>query len=1358
MTNIDQLLDALGDATRRSIIDQLTEGAKAVGEIASSLPVSRPAVSQHLKVLREAGLVADKAVGTRRIYRLEPQSIELLQKYLTEKAPDDRNSRAISGSALQVTATDLDAWSHRRSSQDQLPALLRSLIFALNPPPRSIRMVSGEGVQSGGWDGLVESDGSPPFVPPGTSGWEISVRADIRQKANEDYEKRVENPRELEPAETTFVFATARVWPEKDDWAAEKKAEGIWRDVQTIDAHALESWLENAPGAHLRISELLGRKPPGVTDLVTAWEELEGSTNPPLSKNLILGGREEPAAQIREMLTKDRDVISIAADSREEALAFFAASLEALDRIERGSLRARTIVVWDSTRWRDLVARPENLVLIPMFDDRKNVGGATRNNHRVVVPLGREVGSQSDSAVDIGRPRRDALRKELESLGISRHRAADLAGIGRRSLLSLKRQIAKAKDVERPPWASPAHASDLLPAMFAGSWVEGNEKDHTALERLSDCPYREWARVVQRWANESDPPVRQIGDVWVLVSKEDAWTLLRGAISRHDLEALQEVSLDVFEWIDTSYDLPPEEQWSAGLFKDTAEYSGKLRKGLADTLALLGARSDASDLPGGSGQDWASRIVREVFERADEDWRRWATLADVLPLLAEAAPDQFLSAVERGIREGNSNLENLFRDQDSAMWSRSPHTYLLWALERLAWSPTHLPRAALALARLDSIDPGGTTTSRPFDSLSRIFLVVRPHTAADAETRQAVLDTLIKREPDVGWRLLLELVPDHHMTFTSTSRPTRREWAPDEDVSATWGEIFAQLDAVIDLALVEAGDDGARWAELVEVVDRLRRETADQILNAVEELGPDSIETDGRRAILDALRNLVSRHRKFTEADWALPDEVVDRLDAVYQRFEFDDPVERHRWLFSESPALMDLEEHDIRREQNILHEKRADAARAVYEIRGLSGLLSLAEGAERALDLGSTLGLEDIIPEEDVFALLDQGLGSDHEVADVARGFTRAVASRRGSQWLREVLESEHGSQWVAEEKADLLLASPDARGTWPLVEEAGKEVAELYWSRARPYGLRERDLAEQAAEKLLEHGRPYSAIMTLALALDEEGEAPSWEIAVRALEEAPSVNPEDDPTPSSLSYHVEQLLDQLTESGAVPNEKLAELEWIWLKVLDHTDRSATVLHRELSRNPSFFAEVVSLIYEPDEAEDREGSEDDVVRARQASRLLDSWDSVPGTDGDGALSGEQLEEWVDGALEATRESGRGEIGKYVIGQVLARSPNGRDGHWPHETVRKVVEALESDTLERGMQNGLYNSRGVTTRGPYDGGDQERALAERYEANADALMGRTPRTAAMLRRIAATFRRDAEREDQSAELLEDLGG
>ena len=77
-----QALQALGDPTRRLVLEQLRDGPRAVGEIAARLPVSRPAVSQHLRVLKEAGLVTERQNGTRRLYRVDPDGLAELREYL----------------------------------------------------------------------------------------------------------------------------------------------------------------------------------------------------------------------------------------------------------------------------------------------------------------------------------------------------------------------------------------------------------------------------------------------------------------------------------------------------------------------------------------------------------------------------------------------------------------------------------------------------------------------------------------------------------------------------------------------------------------------------------------------------------------------------------------------------------------------------------------------------------------------------------------------------------------------------------------------------------------------------------------------------------------------------------------------------------------------------------------------------------------------------------------------------------------------------------------------------------------------------------------------------------------------------
>lgn len=84
MTNVTRALAAIADPTRRQVFERLASGPRSVGELAQGLPVSRPAVSQHLKVLKDAGLVADRAEGARRVYEIDPHGLGALRAWLDQ--------------------------------------------------------------------------------------------------------------------------------------------------------------------------------------------------------------------------------------------------------------------------------------------------------------------------------------------------------------------------------------------------------------------------------------------------------------------------------------------------------------------------------------------------------------------------------------------------------------------------------------------------------------------------------------------------------------------------------------------------------------------------------------------------------------------------------------------------------------------------------------------------------------------------------------------------------------------------------------------------------------------------------------------------------------------------------------------------------------------------------------------------------------------------------------------------------------------------------------------------------------------------------------------------------------------------
>lgn len=835
------------------------------------------------------------------------------------------------------------------------------------------------------------------------------------------------------------------------------------------------------------------------------------------------------------------------------------------------------------------------------------------------------------------------------------------------------------------------------------------------------------------------------------------WSLLARYLTRADLERFEEVALDVLGTPDPRFDLPDDQRWMVGTLGDSPRCSGLLREGLADTLAVMGARGDTTPLSVGvSARDHATRIVRRLLERANEDWRVWASLSRSLPLLAEAAPDAFLAAVEEGLAGQQPVLLNLFPEKEDPLFGSSPYTGLLWALETLAWSTEHLGHAALLLARLAQLEPGGKLGNRPQNSLGEIFLLWHPQTAATLEQRLRVLDAIRDREPEVAWHLLCQLLPQHSGIAHSTATPRWREWLPETLPRLTRGGFIKGVRNVASRMLADAGESGPRWRDLIEALSTLPLDQHEAVVERLATMDAEQLQQADREIIWHALRKLISDHRSFSDADWALPQERVDRLDEIYRRLEPREPTAKYGWLFAGWPNLPEGLEQDFEARRQAVFDAQVGAVRAVYAQAGLAGLLDLAGRVEQPIALGMTLGETELLEGAEDELLREHLAADDPSRGQFARGFVLGRLKGRGREWVEAKLIGV-AKAWSPAQRAELLACLPNDGRTWDLAGGTDPETERLYWRLVPPYGIHDPTEVERAARQFLEHGRPCTAIELLALHARRQNALPPALIA-DALERTLQTSPEDDPPRSSFSHHVSKLLDLLEGSEGVDERRIAALEWGYLPLLGRypRDRSPKLLHRELARNPDFFAQIVALVFRAEGEEPRELSEEERSRAERAYDLLSSWRAVPATADDGTISADALKDWVRRAREACAASGRAAIGDEKIGEILSGSPGGADGAWPHPAVRDLIEDVASANLKRGLEIGLYNSRGVVSKDPTEGGLQERQLADRYAGFAAAIKDRWPRTAAMLRRIADGYRAEAQGEDQEAELREDL--
>ena len=1263
-----------------------------------------------------------------------------------------------------VDAPDLERWANSRRAQEELPALVRRLVLATTTTATHVGLPAGDAVQQGGYDGVVVTTEDHYAVPNGMSIWEFGVSSNPKGKADDDYEERkARQPHStagtVDPATTTFVFVTPRRWNAKTKWLKTRRAEAFWRDVRVLDVDDLVTWLEQAPAVHVWLSTLLGRRPVGADDLEAVWQDWSHSTTPPISPDLMFVGREGTRDAIRAWFTEPtaEPTLGVESESPDETVALVAAAIQSLPADDRAAVLSRTVVIRDVDALVQVAASATPLRIVTTFSPGDAVHRATRRGHRVLIP--RSPGEGVAGTLAVPRLHRRAAEEALKAMGVSEDRARELSVLARRSVMSLRRRLAASAAVSRPAWASPDVGPSLLPIFLLGTVNEAVSGDADALADLAGEPVESAFARLTRHAAESDPPVRRVGEVWYLVSKADAWETLARYLTRDVLERFVAVAAGVLGAPDPRYDLPPEQRFAASLFKKERAHSGLLLASVADTLALLGARGGTHIVSSGvTAADYAARAVRQLFEVAGRDWRRWAAFESVLPSLMEAAPDAVLSALEDGLGgEGSSPVLGLFGHDTDAVFSGPLHSALLWSLERVAWSPDYLGRAALILAELDRRDPGGRYANRPGASLRAIFLPWMPGTAAPVDVRLAVIDTMRHREPEAAWRLMVALLPQLHDSAMPSARSDWRDWAPERDRQYSPRAVADHAVEIVGRMLEDAGTSAARWTTLVAALDDVPAEAHEAILARLSDLAGAAIPDELRLAIWNALRELLSKHRSFPDAGWALPVKYVDAIAHVFARFEPSDSVARQRYLFADRPLLPEGREQEFEDHDRLVASRQLEAAREWYAaLRVPEEVVRVGSELARADALGDALAESEAVPASDEPVLVRLALEHpDARARALGRAYLRRLQQRRGLDAVPKLLR-EHGAEWPDATKAEAFLAMPQNSDTWVAVEALGDDGRTHYWQNVAPFWV-EDGHGVHAMRKLMRHGRPHAAV-DLAATLVRRRVALSAEDAAHALLEAVPVV-RDVTGYRSDGHDAADLLDYLekeVEAARITEDEVARIELVYLPLLTH-HRQPKILHKAMGRDPSLFVDAACLAFRAEGEGERELDDTARGQALLAQELLSSWRTPPGLE-NSVVGAAHLDGWVDEARRRLAESNRAAAGDHLIGQMLSGSPAGADGAWPAEPVREVIERLKSDDLEAGLHMGRFNLRGVTTRDPLSGGDLERNIKDRYESDAAKVAARWPRTAAFLRAFARTYERDATREDLAAELRHDLMG
>ena len=756
-----------------------------------------------------------------------------------------------------------------------------------------------------------------------------------------------------------------------------------------------------------------------------------------------------------------------------------------------------------------------------------------------------------------------------------------------RSLPIIRRFLIDEAGGPTPGWALLDSRSCLPALALIGQWDEDNGYDTAIVAQITGRPYEEVAHEIAALALTEDSPLTKIGGRWRFLSHEEAWHLLAPRLTAAEVGRFQEAATTILGVESPEFEMPVAERHLANIHGKVVPHSGALRDGIARTLALMGNQGErarnvttASYLP--------ERILRDVLT-GNEGWELWATLDRQLATLAEAAPEAMLSAIEQRLSTAPDTLGDLFAQEGDLLFGGSSHTGLLWALERLAWSPDYFARVSIVLARLALIDPGGRISNRPAESLSAMFLPrfrprFRVSETSDAD-RLETLGMLLSKHPGPGWKTLVNAYPSSHGFVVDREPPSWRPWGQDGVPKPTRAEIHVFVGGMERLLLEHVGNDADRWMDIIGIISQLspdaRRQATDLLAQRT-----DAIRQHPSSATLWAkLREGLNRHRSFPDVEWAMAATDLEPLAVIYEALTPADPAAAYAWLFDGWPDPPEGTDHDDPGGHFAkMEEARQTAIALAHESGGAEAILSIAESAQQPEQVGRAFTIR--MGTEVALALAVAHAGSNNQkLRMMARGVLWTIFHQSGWAILEDALTQLKAAGANPLALADIFLAAPAEKNAWQRLDEEDPAVQRHYWEQMEPRLASKDDEHEInfVAENLLGVQRSPAVAQWVARA------SVHHELVIRTLEQLPAdltAGADSESVSNLLIYAIVNLFENLDESDAVGDDIIARLEIPFISALSHSGRPNLAIFRVIAREPALFADLIAAGYKRDDGQ----------------------------------------------------------------------------------------------------------------------------------------------------------------------------
>jgi hypothetical protein len=891
---------------------------------------------------------------------------------------------------------------------------------------------------------------------------------------------------------------------------------------------------------------------------------------------------------------------------------------------------------------------------------------------------------------------------------------------------------------EKIDWNSHPMATELTLACLLGSWNDNSIKDKEIISQLAGQEYINWISKLRELLQLSASPIEFNNGIWKVRDRQKLFETLSSRIFDDHLDDIKNSAITILAERDPKFELPQENRFAANIYGKIMQYSNQIRKGLAESLAIISYNKKLLKYCSTNKKEVVVILtLRDIFK--DADWVLWASLSDLLPLLAESAPDEFLEIVDNNLQINPCPFDNIYSQEGGGITGWNYMTGLIWSLETLAWEENYLVRATYLLGGLANRDPGGKWINRPINSLTTIFLPWLFQTLATFDKRKVAISTLEKEYPEIEWKLVLSLLPRQHQISSGTHRPKIRKSIPQDWTNkVSVKEYRDQIEFYADLAVEKSTNNQSRLSELIKKLDNLPITALDKLLSYLTSEEIISKSAEFRSSLWNNLVTISSKHKRFSTADWAFDPKIIERIDKVADTIRPENPLFLYERLFNGHDADHFEKKGDYDNQFQILINKRKEAVGIVLATNGIDGIIHLLARVDSTSSLGFSLGsiANDSIDDQIFLIYLKS---KENRIEQFIRYYIWGRFNQSGWDWVDKELSKINPLSDIAQ----YCIYLPFTLETWQRVTTKLGDSESIYWQNTivNPY-VANCELTI-AIDKLIEYGRPYSAIDCLYKEIDSDKLLDKPRI-IKALMSATTSS---EITNTMTDYYITEIIKALQEDGSMDLIEMSNIEWNYIDLLDEPyGVSPKTLENRLSNDSSFFCEVIRITFQTksDSEKEKELTHKEISNATHAWELLRRWELPPGLQSNGNFDEDKFKKWFNDSWNKSKETGHLDTTLYYIGKVLFYFPKEPTGFWMNTSIAEVLDRADTQEIRNGYYDEVFNSIGAHAVDPSGKPELDNSTVYLTRAKETEDAG-YPRFANTLRKVSESFKHDAKR-------------